>query len=232
MNDQPDEETRTEENGGEEAEPALQRETRAPGQVDTFSSNGDRADDTVATEENAEDVEIEVVLLSNDEEEGELPRTLTDGGSTSFRWYMLAPGVLAAGVAAALLLKFRAPQQPGKLRVGLNGAGTVTSSLPDLSGIGKNLSSVAGDRKARAQALAAQAKARVGKTPPPQKRNAWDEALDTTQDVVRDNLATVIALAASAAITIAARLIDMKREGALPPPPPPKKAWYQLGPWS
>src|SRR5947209_4493305 len=141
MNDQPDEETRTEEDGGEEAEPSLQRETRATGHVDAFSANGDRADDTLAGEENAEDVEIKVVLLSNDEEEGDLPRTLTDGGSTSFRWYMLAPGVLAAGIAAALLLKFRAPQQAGKLRAGLNGTGVVTSSLPDLTGLGKGLSS-------------------------------------------------------------------------------------------
>jgi hypothetical protein len=108
----------------------------------------------------------------------------------------------------------------------------LTSSLPDLTGIGKNLGSVAGDQKARAQALAAQAKARVGKTPPPPKRNAWEEALDTMQDVVRDNMATVIALAASAGLTIAARLVDMKRESFLPAPPPPKKAWYQVGPWS
>src|SRR5579859_3265652 len=114
MNDQPDEETRTEESGGlEESGPSLQRETRATGHVDTFSSNGDRAAETGAVDENAEDVEIEVVLLSNDEEEGDPPPTLTDEGTPAFRWYMLAPGVLAAGIAAALVLKFRAPQQAG-----------------------------------------------------------------------------------------------------------------------
>lgn len=231
MNDQPDEETPMEERGGEEGGPSLQRETRATGHVDTFSANGDRADDAVAAEQNAEDVEIEVVLLSNDEEEGDLPRTLSGGGSTSFRWYMAAPGVLAAGVAAALLLKYRAPQQAGKLRAGLSGAGAVTPSLPDLTGIGKGLSSAAIDQKVRAQVLAAQARARVGKTPPPKKRNTWEQALDSTQDVMRGNMATVIALAASAGLTIAARLIDMKRESVLPPPPP-KKAWYQIGPWS
>ena len=234
MNDQPDEETRTGPNGdGEEGRPSLQRETRTTGHVDAFSaSNGDRADNNLQSEENAEDVEIEVVLLSNDEEEGDLPRILTDGGSNSFRWYMVAPGVLAAGVATALFLKFRAPQQTGGLRARLNGAGAMTSSLPDLSGIGKGLGSVAADQKARAQSLAAQAKARVGKMPPPKKRSAWEETLDTTQDIMRDNMATIIALAASAGLTIAARLIDVKRESSLPLPPPPKKAWYQIGPWS
>jgi ElaB/YqjD/DUF883 family membrane-anchored ribosome-binding protein len=224
MSDQPDEETRTESNGDDDegGRPSLQRETHATGQVDTFSaSNGDRADDSLSGEEQVEDVEIEVVLLSNDEEEGgDLPRTLTDGGAGSFRWYMVAPGVVAAGVAAALLLKFRAPEQTGKLRAGLSGAGAVTSSLPDLSGLGKGLGSVAGDQKARAQALAAQARARVGKTPPP-KKSAWEEKRDATQDLVRDNMATIMALAASVGLTIAARLIDVKRESPLPLPPPP-----------
>jgi hypothetical protein len=234
MSDQPDEETRTEPNGDDdEGRPSLQRETRATGHVDTFSaSNGDRADNNRESEETVEDVEIEVVLLSNDEEEGDLPRVLTDGGSHSFRWYMLAPGVVAAGVATALLLKFRAPQQSSRLRAGLNGASAVTSSLPDLSGIGKGLGSVAGDQKARAQALAAQAKARVGKMPPAKKKSAWEEARDTTQDIMRDHMATIVALAASVGLTIAARLIDVKREGTLPLPTPPKKAWYQIGPWS
>lgn len=233
MSDQPDEETRTESHGDDEGSgPSLQRETRTTGHVDTFSgSNGDRADDNLEGEEQVEDVEIEVVLLSNDEEEGDLPRTLTDGGSSSFRWYMLAPGVLAAGVATALLLKFRAPEQTARLRAGLSGGGAVTPSLPDLSGLGKGLGSVAGDQKARAQALAAQARARVGKTPPP-KKSAWEETLDATEAIMRDNMATIIALAASAGLTIAARLIDVKRESTVPEPPPPSKAWYQIGPWS
>jgi hypothetical protein len=234
MSDQPDEETRIESNreDDEGTGSSLQRETRASGHVDTFSaSNGDRADDNPDGVEQAEDVEIEVVLLSNDEDGGDLPRTLSDGGSSAFRWYMLAPGVVAAGVAAAFLLKFRGPQQTAKLRAGLSGAGAMTPSLPDLSGLGKGLGSVAGDQKARAQALAAQAKARVGKTPPPKKR-AWEEKRDATQDVMRDNMATVIALAASAGLTIAARLIDVKREGTIPLPPTPTKAWYRIGPWS
>jgi ElaB/YqjD/DUF883 family membrane-anchored ribosome-binding protein len=234
MSDQPDEETRTESNGGDDegSGPSLQRETRATGYVDTFSaSNGDRADDTPEGVEQAEDVEIEVVLLSNDEDEGDLPRTLSDGGSSSFRWYMLAPGVVAAGVAAAFLLKFRGPEPTAKLRAGLSGAGAMTPSLPDLSGLGKGLGSVAGDQKARAQALAAQARARVGKTPPP-KKSAWEETRDATEDIMRDNMATIVALAASVGLTIAARLIDVKRESTVPELPPPSKAWYQIGPWS
>jgi ElaB/YqjD/DUF883 family membrane-anchored ribosome-binding protein len=108
----------------------------------------------------------------------------------------------------------------------------MTPSLPDLSGLGKGLGSVAGDQKARAQALAAQAKARVGKTPPAKKKSAWEETRDATQDIMRDNMATVVALAASVGLTIAARLIDVKRESTVPELPPPSKAWYQIGPWS
>jgi hypothetical protein len=234
MNDQPNEETRTESNGdGNESRSSLERETRAANPVDTVSaSNGNLAEDNLAAEEAAEDVEIEVVLLSNDESEGDLPRTLTNHGSGLFRWYMLAPGVLAAGAGAALLLKFRPPRKAGGFRAGLNRVGTAASSLQGLSGAGKGLGSIAGGQKARARALADQARAVAGKVPARKKKSAWEEARDTAQDVVGDNLVTIIALAASAGLTIAARLVDVKREGNLPLPPPPKKSWYRIGPWS
>lgn len=234
MNDQPNEETRTESSGdGNQSRNSLERETRAPNPVNTFgASNGDRAEDTLASEEPAETGEIEVVLLSNDESDGDLPRTLTDHGSGRLRWYLLAPGVLAAGGAAALLLKFRPSPQTGAFRAGLNRVGTLPSPLPGLSGAGKGLGSIAGEQKARAQALAAQARAMAGKAPVPKKKSAWEETRDTAQDVVTENLATIIALAVSAGLTIAARLVDVKREGRLPLQPPPKKAWYRIGPWS
>jgi hypothetical protein len=196
--------------------------------------NGDLADDDVVGEEAAEDVEIEVVLLSNDEEDSDdLPRTLTDSGSGPFRWYLLAPGAVAAAGATALLLKYRSPQgQNGGFLSNQKAGGTAASALQALSGAGGGLGSIADSQKARAQALAAQAMARAGKAPARKQKTAWEEAQDSIRTVVSDNLVTIIALAASAGLTIAGRLADVKREGALPLQPPPKKAWYQIGPWS
>jgi hypothetical protein len=236
MNDQPNDETRSESNAdGIDSRSSLERETRAANPVDTFSTSslGFEPDD-LEGDESAEDVEIEVVVLSDDESEGDVPRTLTDHGSGPFRWYRLAPGVLMAGAATALLLKFGPSRQTGGFRERLNRVGAVPSPLHGLGGAGsKGLGSLAGSQKARAKALAAQAKAMAGKTPARKKKSAWEEARDTAQDVVSDNLATIIALAASVGLTIAARLIDVKREGNLPlPPPPPKKSWYQFGPWT
>jgi hypothetical protein len=236
MNDQPNDETRTESNAeGIDSRNSLERETRTANPVDTFgASNLGFGPDHLEGDEPAEDVEIEVVLLSDDESEGDVPRTLTDNGSGPFPLYRLAPGVLMAGTAAALLFRYRSSRQTGGFRERLNRVGPVPSPLQGLSGTGsKGLGSIAGSQKARARALAAQAKAMAGKTPARKKKSPWEEARDTAQEVVNDNLATIIALTASVGLTIAARLIDVKREGNLPlPPPPPKKAWYQFGPWS
>jgi hypothetical protein len=236
MDDLPNEETRSESNGdGNESTSSLERETRATNQVESVSmGNGDLADDDLVGEEAVENVEIEVVLLSNDEEDsGDLPRTLTDNGSGPFHWYLLAPGALAAAGAAALLLKYRSPEgQNGRFLSGQMSAGAAASALQALSGAGGGLGSVAGSQKARAQALAAQAMARAGKAPAPKQKTAWEEAQASVRTAVTDNLVTIIALAASAGLTIAGRMVDVKREGALPLQPPPKKAWYQVGPWS
>jgi hypothetical protein len=236
MDDLPNEETGMESNGdGNESTSSLERETRATNQVESVSmGNGDVAPDDLVSEEAAEDVEIEVVLLSNDEENsGDLPRTLTDNSSGPFRWYLLAPGALAAAGAAALLLKYRSPegQNGGFLSSQMSG-GTAASALQALSGARGGLGSIADSQKARAQALAAQAMARAGKAPARKQKTAWEEAQDSVRTAVSDNLVTIIALAASAGLTIAGRMVDMKREGALPLQPPPKKAWYQIGPWS
>lgn len=232
MDDQPLETTQTESDRDKnESNGTLERETRAAPPVDIFSaSNGGAAG---SSETSGEPAKIEVVLVSNDEAEGDLPRTLTDHGSSSFRWYLLAPGIAAAGAAAVLLLKFRPGQQPSGFRARLGRVSTPSFPLQGLSDAGKGIGSIAGEQMARAQTLAAQAKARAGKTPPPPTKNAWEAARDTAQEIAGDNVMTIIALAASAGLTIAARLADVKREGGLPiPQPAPKKAWYQVGPWS
>jgi hypothetical protein len=242
MNDQPIDETRMESDlDGIDSRSPLERETRAANPVDTFGvPNLGFGPDDLEGDEPAEDVEIEVVLLSDDESEGDVPRTLTDNGSGPFPLYRLAPGVLMAGTAAALLFRYRSSRQTGGLRERLNRVGPVPSPWQGLSGgRSKGFGSIPNSQKAQAKALAtqaralaAQAKAMAGKTPARKKKSPWEEARDTAQDVVNDNLATIIALAASIGLTIAARLVDIKREGNLPLPPPPKKSWYQFGPWT
>jgi hypothetical protein len=81
--------------------------------------------------------------------------------------------------------------------------------------------------------LAAQAMAMRSKTQARKQKSGWEQVQDSARTVVSENLVTIIALAASAGLTIAGRLIDGKREGNLPlQPPPPKKPWYRIGPWS
>lgn len=235
MNDEPREETRMESQRADgEHGNSLERETRAASQVDTVSaSNGNTSREQRSDGDAPDDAKIEVVLLSNDEAEGDLPRTLTDTGPSLFRWYVLAPGVVATAAAAVLLLKYRQLQQSTGLRAALDRAAATASPFQGLSDAGKGLSAIAVEQKARAQALAAQAKARAGKAAPPPKKSAWEETRDSAQAVVSENLATIAALVASTGLTIAARLVDVKREGSLPlPQPAPKKAWYRIGPWS
>ena len=228
MNDEPKEETRTESHN--EAGNSLERETRAASHVDTVSASNGNTGTTSAPD----DAKIEVVLLSNDEAEGDLPRTLTNTSPGIFRWYLLAPGVLTAAAAVVLLFKYRQPQQSTGLRAALDRAAVTASPFQGLSDAGKGLGTIASEQKARAQALAAQARARAGKAAPPTpKKSAWDDARESAQATVSENLATLVALVASTGLTIAARLVDVKREGKLPlPQPAPKKAWYRIGPWS
>lgn len=210
---------------------ALEREARTTPQVDPpgVMPGG-------AAEPAAEDVEIEVVLLSDDES-GEAPRTLTSNGRGIRGGLVLVPGIVAAGGAVALLLKRRADRQEsdwwaGWQRARSLGSMPTPSALTGLSGASKGFGAMAGDGKERARALAAQARARLGKTPPPPPRTAWELRRDRAQSVTGDNLVTIAALALSVALTVAARLIDQKREARIPLPPPPKQPWYRVGPWS
>jgi hypothetical protein len=107
--------------GGEEMDDGPRDDTV----MESVNASSESPDEESFADDRVEDVEVEVVLLSNDESEGEFPRTLTDGSSSNFRWFMLTPGIVAAGVAALLLLQQRSE----------GGVSAVTSRFGTLPGI-------------------------------------------------------------------------------------------------
>ncbi len=178
--------------------------------VDNASSTGEwRNDDG--------DVEVEVVLISNDEAEGELPRTLTDDRS-GFRPFLLAPGAIAAGIAAVLLLQRRAENRSGGVKKAAQ----------------KRVSGALGSVKPRRKRGPFDGIKRIIRIAPvPAPKSPWQQAVDVLGDVTAENAMTLIAIAASLGLTVAGRLADSKRDGSIELPAiRAKKPWYRGGLWA
>ncbi|HEX6509029.1 MAG TPA: hypothetical protein VF221_15480 [Chloroflexota bacterium] len=185
--------------------------------------------DDLEAETAGDEVEIEIVQLVDDEaldegvEDGLAAEAAAGTSSSSFPWYLLAPGVVAGVAAAVVLLRFRQQREAGGVsRLTQNGVGKAASAL-------QVLSEAAGQGQEQARALAALARTRVGKTPPPPP-TPWEQAVGQAQRIIRSNQATLGAIAASLGLTIAARMLDAQRRQRMPVVQLEKKTWRRFLP--